>query len=749
MESFYIALVVILFLLAISDLIVGVSNDAVNFLNSAIGAKIAPFRIIMIVAAAGVLFGATFSGGMMEVARKGIFNPAAFSFAEIMILFLAVMMTDVILLDVYNTFGLPTSTTVSIVFELLGAAVGLSVIKAINEPEVVSIGHYINSGSAMGIIFGILLSVVIAFVVGAIVQYFTRLLFSFNFEKNMKRWGSIFGGVAITAITFFILIKGAKGATFMTDATTNYLMNNSTWLMAGSFVFWSVLLQLLSFLFKADILKIIILVGTFALAMAFAGNDLVNFIGVPLAGLSAFKSYIAANGQSASEVMMSALNEPVQTNTLYLIAAGIFMVIALWTSRKARSVVNTSIDLSRQNEGVERFGSSTFSRAIVRRFIAINKTVSKAAPTRLRAFIRKQFNPTASNRQSAKTGVSFDKLRAAVNLVVAAVLISFATSLTLPLSTTYVTFMVAMGTSLADRAWGRESAVYRITGVFSVIGGWFLTALSAFTIAFIVVNIISWGEIYAVAALLIIALLMIIRTHKLHNRKRKAEEIKKAAHKEITDNQSAIRSCSHRTHQTVNVINISYRHLINALFKEDRRKARNATQAIKQLNKELKDEQNNLGVTIQKLQEEGAETSHYYVQVISYLREIVHCLTYMAEPALNHIENSHKGLTPQQKEELDNIQNHLFNILTLAQEIIERNTFSKLDELIQMEHEFLSILKTARKNQIKRIKNQETGKKNSMLYLNILQETKNLSLNSVNLIKSHRDFVTYNDSDYF
>lgn len=749
MESFYIALVVILFLLAISDLVVGVSNDAVNFLNSAIGAKVAPFRIIMIVAAVGVLFGATFSGGMMEVARKGIFNPAAFSFAEIMLLFLAVMLTDVILLDLYNTFGLPTSTTVSIVFELLGAAVGLSIIRVINDPELASISEFINSSSALGIISGILLSVVIAFIVGAIVQYITRLFFSFNYERKIKKYGSIFGGIAITAITFFILIKGASGATFMTDTTTAFIEHNRGLIMVGSFFFWTILLHILQFFFRVDILKVIILVGTFSLAMAFASNDLVNFIGVPLAGLASFQEFLAAGGEGARDVMMEGLLEPVSTSTLYLIVAGIVMVIALWTSKKARSVVNTSIDLSRQHEGTERFGSTGFSRSIVRRFISFNKTLDSVAPIRLKAYIRKQFNPTTANKRNSSAGMSFDKLRAAINLIVAAILISLATSLTLPLSTTYVTFMVAMGTSLADRAWGRESAVYRITGVFSVIGGWFLTALSAFTVAFIIVNIISWGGIYAIIALLGVALFMIIRTHKLHQRKSLSEEKKKQAQAEPVDDKSIMKSCSNRTHETVDVINTCYGNLINALFEEDRKQAKIALKAIQKLNINLKEEQSSLGTIILKLQEEGAETSHYYVQVISYLREIVHCLTYMAEPALTHIENSHKGLNNEQRNELENIKNQLFDILKMAREIIQNNAFSKLDELIKMEHEFLNVLKVARKNQIIRIKKNITGKKNSMLYLNVLQETKNLSLNSVNLIKSHRDFVIYNDSDYF
>lgn len=748
METFFIALVAVLFLLAISDLVVGVSNDAVNFLNSAIGAKVAPFRIIMIIAALGILFGATFSGGMMEVARKGIFHPEFFSFAEIIMLFLAVMMTDVILLDLYNTLGLPTSTTVSIVFELLGAAVGLGLIKALNNPNIANIQHYINSNKALQIILGILLSVVIAFIVGAVIQFITRLIFSFNFQKNLKYFGGIFGGLAITAITYFIVIKGAKGATFMTSATKQFIFDNSLMIISGSMIFWTVFLQLLHNIFKVDILKVIVLVGTFALAMAFASNDLVNFIGVPLAGLASFNAFTAAPGQEATEVMMTALQESVKTPTIFLVIAGIIMVATLWTSRKARSVVNTSINLSRQDEGSERFGSSGFSRVIVRSSMEMSKAFNKIIPNPVQKFIDKQFDASHFNEENRKAGVSFDKVRASVNLVVAAILISFATSLTLPLSTTYVTFMVAMGTSFADRAWGRESAVYRITGVISVIGGWFLTALSAFTVSFIIVNLINWGNVIAIVILLALAVFMIIRTHKLHKLKSKSKEEEKLREAEVVDDKSIMRSCTERTESIISLINSNYQQISKALFKEDRKIAKEALKSIKKLNKDLKKEQNNLGVTISKLHEEGSETSHYYVEVTNYLREIGHCLNFIAEPAYEHIVNVHKGFNPAQKEELDKIQSSLNDLLSQAKEIIESNTFTKIDSLIASQKDLLDLIKDSRKEQIKRIKHKATGKKNSMLYLNVLQETKNLTLYTVNLIKSHRDFIQYNDSDY-
>ncbi|MCK4569996.1 MAG: inorganic phosphate transporter, partial [Bacteroidales bacterium] len=499
MEAFYLVLVIVLFGLAISDLIVGVSNDAVNFLNSAIGAKVAPFKIIMVVAALGVLVGATFSGGLMEVARKGIFHPGQFYFSEIMIIFLAVMITDVILLDAFNTFGLPTSTTVSIVFELLGGAVAISLLKIYASSETLAdIGNYINSSNALMIIFGILLSVAVAFTIGAIVQYIARLMFTFNYKKNLKYFGALWGGIALTAITYFMLIKGAKGASFM-DESVKIMIHDNQWLIAGvSFIFWTILFQVLTMSFKKlDVLKIIVLVGTFALAMAFAGNDLVNFIGVPLAGYESFLDFQANPGADPNGFLMTSLSGKIKTDTSMLLIAGMIMVITLYKSKKARSVVTTSLDLSRQDEGSERFNSTLFSRILVRQTRAMARGINYMIPDQVIKGIGNRFDfdkvKYDNIKQQKKDATSFDMIRASVNLVVASILIAFGTSLKLPLSTTYVTFMVVMGTSLADGAWGRESAVFRVTGVLSVIGGWFLTALSAFTVAFILAMIIYFG----------------------------------------------------------------------------------------------------------------------------------------------------------------------------------------------------------------------------------------------------------------
>ncbi len=573
MEQYYIVIVVVLFALAISDLIVGVSNDAVNFLNSAVGAKAAPFKIILLVASLGVLLGATFSSGMMEVARKGIFHPQEFYFSEIMIIFLAVMLTDIILLDTFNTFGLPTSTTVSIVFELLGSAVSVAMVKILRAGESLShMSQYINSSKALAIISGILLSVAVAFIVGMVVQAITRLIFSFKYEKAIQRFGSIYGGIAIMAITYFILIKGAKGASFMSDSTVEYIQSHTGLILLYSFIAWTILIQLLKWIFKLDILKFIVLVGTFALAMAFAGNDLVNFIGVPLAGYESFKAWIHSPGPVAhNEFLMSALQEKIKTPTYFLVIAGFVMVLTLFFSRKARKVVQTSVDLSRQYEGEERFGSSFFARSLVRTFSNISMAVDFITPKPIKNWVASRFeNPMTVH---IKDAASFDMLRASVNLVVASILISFATSLKLPLSTTYVTFMVAMGTSLADGAWGRENAVYRITGVLAVIGGWFFTAFAAFSISFIVALIINYGGPVAIFILILLAIFLVYRTYRKFNKLESEEKDKDLIHQSVEEigDENIFDHCSTTVVDVLTDVKDLYVDVIKGLSKEKRK----------------------------------------------------------------------------------------------------------------------------------------------------------------------------------
>ncbi|MCU4157338.1 inorganic phosphate transporter [Carboxylicivirga sp. A043] len=746
MENIYLILVIVLFALAISDLIVGVSNDAVNFLNSAIGAKAAPYKYIMIVAALGILFGATFSSGMMEVARKGIFNPQYFVFSEIMIIFLAVMITDVILLDVFNTFGMPTSTTVSIVFEILGAAVAVALIKVSNNPEI-ALSEYINTAKALAIISGILLSVVISFSVGALVQYITRLIFSFDYDKRLNYFGAIWGGIAITAITYFILVKGAKGASFMHADTKEWIKSNGLTIIAISMVGWTVLLQILKLIFKVDILKIIVLTGTFALAMAFAGNDLVNFIGVPLAGFESFKIF-AASGDAGTS--MEALAGKVATPTYMLIIAGAVMVVTLWTSKKAKAVVKTSLDLSRQQEGDERFGSSYFARSLVRVSINASNAVSSVFPKSLNNAINRQFDSSNYEERRRKLGSEapvFDMLRASVNLVVASILISIATNMKLPLSTTYVTFMVAMGSSLADRAWGRESAVYRITGVLSVIGGWFFTALSAFTVAFVMALLIATIGIWFVAVLVAIAIYVVFRTHIIHKKSTKEEtEIEEFEIEEVNGEilaEKVLEKCKYSVTDILKKVSQIYAQAIHDFEAEDRRSLKEINKEVKSLNKKAKKLKGNVYPTVKKLQEQSIDSSLYYIQVVDYLREVAHCLEYVTEPAFEHIDNNHKVFSPEQFEELNGVRVDVQDFMAKAIRIITQGDYGSLEELIEQQQTVFAQMRDNRKKQLKRIKNEKAGTKVSLLYLNTLHETQNLMLHLVNLVKAQRDFVDY------
>jgi phosphate/sulfate permease len=746
MENIFVIIVGILFILAISDLIVGVSNDAVNFLNSAIGAKAAPFWVIMIIASLGVLVGATFSNGMMEVARKGIFHPEYFYFSEIMILFLAVMLTDVILLDTFNALGLPTSTTVSIVFELLGAAVALAVIKVkqlglgIDE-----IGTYINSSKALAIISGILLSVVVAFIAGAIIQYITRIIFSFNFKKYTKYFGSLWGGIAITAITYFLLIKGAKGSSFIDAEILNWIKSNTFMIIVYSFLGWTIILQILSWIFRFDILRMTVLLGTFALAMAFAGNDLVNFIGVPLAGLKSYQAFVANPGADPNAFAMVALTGKVKTETVLLIIAGFIMVITLWLSRKARRVTATTLDLSRQDEGQERFHSSGFSRSLVRGAMKINNAVQFIVPKRVIAGIESRFDRSFEKEEGKDAALSFDMVRASVNLVVASILISFATSLKLPLSTTYVTFMVAMGTSLADGAWGRESAVYRITGVITVVGGWFFTALVAFSAAFVIAFIIHLGGTIAIFILILIAISLIYRTHILF-RKREAEKLKHSSDNLVNiENENILDKCTNSVNSIIIRSLDAYSETIKGLIKENRKKLKTNLKTIRDLTDDTKYLKDSMHSTIHDLKSDSIESGHHYVQVLDYLRELVHSISFITRPVFDHIDNNHKGLVNDQVSELNKLNNDIRDFILETKSIIEDKDFSKVDSAIQLQQKVLDEISSLRKSQIKRIKKDAAGTKNSILYLNILSESKNYVLYSLNLLKSYRDFAIDNN----
>jgi len=745
MEYIYLVIVGVLFILAISDLIIGVSNDAVNFLNSAIGSKAASFKMIIFVAALGVVVGATFSSGMMEVARKGIFHPQMFYFSEIMVIFFAVMITDVILLDTFNTLGLPTSTTVSIVFELLGAAVAVSLLKVLNDSGL-SVADYINSAKALAIISGILLSVGVAFVSGAIIQYITRLIFSFNYAKKMKIYGSIWGGISITAITYFILLKGLKGSFYahydMGDGVilTEWVKQNVLIIIAFSLVVWTVLLQLLHWIFKINISKLIVLVGTFALAMAFAGNDLVNFIGVPLAGYESFQQFMAAPGADPNSFLMSGLTGKVETPFVFLLLAGLVMVVTLYFNKKARRVIKTSIDLSRQGEGDERFGATLFSKAIVRGAVNANKTVSALIPRPINNYIRKQFDNTKADIVYADgEKPAFDMIRASVNLVVASILISFATSLKLPLSTTYVTFMVAMGTSLADNAWGRESAVYRITGVISVIMGWFFTAMAAFTVAFVVAFLSQMGGVIAIVLFVFLAAYAVIRSHL----KAKKEENEMDSESQLQTEELHINDiyneCNLNSSDAFHLISDVYSEMIEGLVNEKRKQLKHAFKKAKTFNKKVKSAKDNIYSVIERLDEDAFNSAQYYTLVLDYMREIGHNMVFIMEPAFEHVDNNHKPVGEFQTKHLREIGSNIEAFTSLAIEIITENRYSKMNELLAIEKLILDKMDEYIMAQIKRLKKNKSGAKNTKLFLDILAETKTLSFNMVNLVKSQRD----------
>lgn len=747
MDNIYLFFVIALFILAISDLVVGVGNDAVNFLNSAIGSRVASMKVILGIASLGVLAGATFSSGMMEVARSGVFHPDQFYFNEIMVIFLAVMITDIILLDTFNTFGLPTSTTVSIVFELLGAAVAVSLYKIYLSPETLQdLGTYINSGRALAIISGILLSVVIAFTVGALIQFFSRLLFSFRYEKNLPYFGALWGSLAITSIVYFILVKGASGASFMTQETITWIGEN-TWLILGACFFgFALISQILISLFKVNILRVIVLIGTFSIAMAFAGNDLVNFIGVPLAGFESFKLFVNDPSLNPATYTMESLLLPVKTPTPFLLAAGIIMILSLIFSKKARSVTQTEVDLARQGEGYERFSSSVFAQTLVRKSMDVSKFIQRVVPKVILNKIDKRFDDSVSKRRDkiSKNNADFDMLRASVNMFVASILIAFATSMKLPLSTTYVTFMVAMGTSLSDRAWGRESAVYRITGVITVIGGWFFTAFTAFTVAFLFALLIRWGGYPAAIIALVIAFTFVVRTNFIH--KKRSKDKLKALEKEsrMWSEENVMIECKKNILHTLSSVAKLHFETTKSFISEDRKKLKKETRKVKELNDFTKQLKRDVYFTLRKLEEDSIETGHHYVQILDYLRETAHCLTYICEPFNEHLDNAHPSVIPEQESEILRINDKINLFYKNVLNVLDQKKYDDMNSVISGSIELVNDLEKFKKLQIKLIKKEKAGTKNSMAIFNFLAETKNMILYSVNLLKSHRDFVLKN-----
>ena len=685
METIYLGIVIFLFMLAVFDLLVGVSNDAVNFMNSAVGAKVANFKTIVIVAAIGVFAGAVLSNGMMDIARHGIFQPVNFSFYEIMCIMLAVMVTDVVLLDVFNTLGLPTSTTVSMVFELLGGTFILAILKIVgDETGLLTLGDMMNTEKALSVIMGIFLSVAIAFIAGTFVQYISRLIFSFNYKKNLSWTIGIFGGIAVTSLSYFMLIKGLKSAPFMTPESLAWISENTTLLVTGCFITFTLLMQILHWC-RVNVFKIIVLLGTFSLALAFAGNDLVNFIGVPLAGFSAYTDYVAnSNGVSIHDFMMTSLMSSAKTPAIFLFASGLVMVYALATSKKAKNVIKTSVDLARQEEGDEMFGSSALARTIVRRANNINDFLKRVIPAGMRRWIDSRFN---KDEVILETELTFDLIRAAVNLVLSGLLIIIGTTMKLPLSTTYVTFIVAMGTSLADRAWSRESAVYRITGMLSVIGGWFITAFVAFTICALVTFIMFYTSFVGMFIFIVVAVVLLVRSNIKYSKKEKAEQQddifkRMMASKDKNEILALLRQ--HVKETLISYITFSedtYVKVTDGFIHEDLkslRKAMNATDDQKKMLKKRRRKEllglRRIPITI------AIEKNTWFHLGSNSCEEMLYCLKRICEPCKEHVDNNFNPISKDCVTEFLPVREELCRLMERTRTAIENNNYEEADE---------------------------------------------------------------------
>ncbi len=748
METFYLILIIFLFILAVFDLSVGVSNDAANFLNSAIGSKTASFRVIMVIAAVGIFVGASLSNGMMDVARNGIFQPQHFFFSEIMCILLAVMLTDVVLLDVFNSLGMPTSTTVSLVFELLGGTVALSMMKIINSNGALQLGDLVNTDKAFTVILAIFLSVAIAFFFGAIVQYISRIIFTFNYKKHSKYFIGLFGGLAATAIIYFMLIKGLKGSPFMEGALKDLIYNDTDLIIWSSLIFFTILMQCLHWL-KVNVFKIVILMGTFALALAFAGNDLVNFIGVPLVGYSSYVDLMAQGGTTTPDTfLMNSLLGPAKTPWYFLVGSGLVMVIALATSKKAQNVVKTSVDLARQSEGNENFGTSPVARVLVRTCNNMGSSILSVVPPRMKDWIDSRFN---NDEVILENKASFDLVRASVNVVLSGLLIAVGTSLKLPLSTTYVAFMVAMGSSLADRAWGRESAVYRITGVLSVIGGWFITAGAAFTVCFLAALLIYVGGIAAMVGVVCLAAYMLIHNQLMYKRKQKKEAMREAVSttvsklRETTDKREALSLFrEHSREELCKVLHFAadtFNRSVHGFMDENLKELRRALIAIEEEKTYLKQVKRvgTLGVT-QLEHNIAIDKGLYYYQGNDFASEIVFSIRRMTEPNKEHVDNNFSPLSDVQKKDFGKMTEQIVSFLNRGSAMIEKNDYHRMDDMIAESVELTNKLTMLKKEELKRIQGQSGSTKVSMVYLNMVQEAQNVVSFTANLLKVSRKF---------
>ena len=746
METIYLGIVIFLFMLAVFDLLVGVSNDAVNFMNSAVGAKVANFKTIVIVASIGVFAGAVLSNGMMDIARHGIFQPVNFSFYEIMCILLAVMVTDVVLLDVFNTLGLPTSTTVSMVFELLGGTFILAILKIVgDETGLLTLGDMMNTEKALSVIMGIFLSVAIAFIAGTFVQYISRLIFSFNYKKNLSWTIGIFGGIAVTSLSYFMLIKGLKSAPFMTPESLAWISENTTLLVVGCFITFTLLMQILHWC-RVNVFKIIVLLGTFSLALAFAGNDLVNFIGVPLAGFSAYTDYVAnSNGVGIHDFMMTSLMSSAKTPAIFLFASGLVMVYALATSKKAKNVIKTSVDLARQEEGDEMFGSSALARTIVRRANNINDFLKRVIPAGMRRWIDSRFN---KDEVILENGAAFDLIRAAVNLVLSGLLIIIGTTMKLPLSTTYVTFIVAMGTSLADRAWSRESAVYRITGMLSVIGGWFITAFVAFTICALVTFIMFYTSFVGMFIFIVVAVVLLVRSNIKYSKKEKAEQQddifkRMMASKDKNEILALLRQ--HVKETLTSYITFSedtYVKVTDGFIHEDLkslRKAMNATDDQKKMLKKRRRKEllglRRIPITI------AIEKNTWFHLGSNSCEEMLYCLKRICEPCKEHVDNNFNPISKDCVTEFLPVREELCRLMERTRKAIENNNYEEADDILAKGDALKNSISSLRKQMMNRMQEADNASlKASMVYLNILQESQELVSIWRHLLRASRFF---------
>jgi phosphate/sulfate permease len=734
--------VVALLFLAIAGISVGVSNDAVNFLNSSLGSKVAPEKIILLIASIGIIIGVTFSSGMMEVARKGIFNPEHFVLEELLIIFFAVMVQNILLLDLFNTFGLPTSTTVSMVFGLFGGALAISILKTWSAGESFdTIIEYLNTGKLLAIIAGIFLSVIFAFIFGSIIQWISRLIFTFDFKNKIQKYGAIWGGLALTLITYFILVKGAEGASFITEYTIEWIKSHTWQLMLYSFIGLTIILQLLMLFFKINVLKIIVLAGTFSIAMAFAANDLVNFIGAPLAGLNSYK--IASGFENPESMTMEALSQPFKANTWILLLSGIIMVVTLYLSKKSRTVSRTEISLGRQDEGYERFESMMVSRLIVRLFINTFNIIKKIIPVSIQKKVNQRFDISKYKPEKDEKGEtpSFDLLRASINLVVAAALISYGTSLKLPLSTTYVTFIVAMATALPDRAWGRESAVYRISGVLTVVGGWFFTAIIAAIIAMIIATIIFFGKVYTIIAFLILSAFIIYRSTALYKKREKEQqELEKTYITERSTFEQTIEllfeNIGKYFKDISSVLSLSFQGVYNA----DLKTLNKARKQAKKLSKKSDSLVSDVLKSVKFANEKNLESGHTYAKALGALHEMASRLSYITKQSHDYFDNNHQKFNNLHIDELKQVNKEFKKIMKGISDAFTEKNLNNIKKINLSAKEFNSIIKKFDKNQLKRIQKSGSSKKRSMLFLNILDDTQGIIYNLLKVSKAFKDF---------